>query len=343
VISDCRIGAPRGALERNFGDGAAAFLVADSDVVAGLEATYSITDEIQDVWRTEGDPFTHSWEDRFAVSQGYTPRLVEAVNGLLDKVSRKSGDFAKVAFYGPDARAHAGAGRKLGLDPAQVQDPLFGRVGNSGAAAAPLLLATTLETAKPGESILLASYGDGADALSFRITDQIDKLPPRRGVSWHIDRRRPLKSYDSYLRSRGLDRKEWDAGSGGGLSATIRYRERDADIAFVGARCVSCGLVHFPQPRVCYQCHEKDQWEPYRLSDKRGRLLAHTFDYFFPTPEPPAIMIMVEIDGCRVQIQLADALPEDAQLDMPVDFVFPKIHDAGGKPNYFWKARPIER
>ena len=49
-------------------------------------------------------------------------------------------------------------------------------------------------------------------------------------------------------------------------------------------------------------------------------------------------MLVVDIDGCRVQIQLANATPEDAKLDMPVEFVFRKIHDAGGMPNYFWKA-----
>ena len=36
-----------------------------------------------------------------------------------------------------------------------------------------------------------------------------------------------------------------------------------------------------------------------------------------------------------------DARPEEAKLDMPVEFAFRKIHEAGGKPNYFWKAIPI--
>ena len=28
-------------------------------------------------------------------------------------------------------------------------------------------------------------------------------------------------------------------------------------------------------------------------------------------------------------------------LEQPVEYVFRKIHDAGGKPNYFWKASPL--
>ncbi len=52
-------------------------------------------------------------------------------------------------------------------------------------------------------------------------------------------------------------------------------------------------------------------------------------------------MTLTEVLGCRVQVQLANARPEDVALDMPVEYVFRKIHDAGGKPNYFWKASPV--
>jgi hydroxymethylglutaryl-CoA synthase len=160
-------------------------------------------------------------------------------------------------------------------------------------------------------------------------------------MAWHLARRRPLPSYDTYLKSRHLDPTEWQPGPDLGLSATIRFRERDADIGLVGARCTACGQVHFPKQRVCYKCFEKDAWEPYRLSDKRGKLLSYTFDYFFPASQPPTTVIMTEVDGCRFQVQLANARPEDVKLDMPVEFVFRKIHEAGGKPNYFWKASPV--
>jgi uncharacterized OB-fold protein len=69
-------------------------------------------------------------------------------------------------------------------------------------------------------------------------------------------------------------------------------------------------------------------------------VLSYTFDSFFPAPEPPTIMAMTDVEGCRLNIQMADAKPDEMKLDMPVEYVFRKIHDAGGKPNYFWKARP---
>ena len=342
VASDCRMGAPRGALESKLGDGAVAFLVSDSGVIARFEASHAVADELQDQWRVEGEAFTHGWEDRFVIQEGYTPNLVAAVRGLFEKTGHAPADFARAALYAPDARAQGGVARELGLSDGQIQDALFGRLGNTGTAFAPMLLASALEEATPGQRLLVASYGDGAHALCFETTDAILKLEPRRGVSWHLARRRPLRSYDSYLKSRHLDPTEWATGADPGLSATIRFRERDADIGFIAAKCRACGQVHFPKPRVCGRCFEKDEWTPHRLSDRRGVLLSYTFDYFFPASEPPTTVVMTEVDGCRVQLQLANARPEQVHLDMPVEFVFRKIHEAGGKPNYFWKASPID-
>ena len=341
VASDCRMGAPRGALESKLGDAAAAFLVSDKQVIAELAGSFSVSDELQDMWRLDGETFTHAWEDRFIIQEGYTPNLAAAVSGLLEKTGQQASDFSKAALVGPDARSLGGAAKRAGIDPKQLQDPLFGRVGNSGAAFAPLLLAAALEDARPGDRILNASAGDGAHALALEVTPAITELASRRGVKGHLDRRRPLPSYDTYLKARGLDPKEWASGADLGLSATVRFRERDADIGFVADRCTNCGQLHLPRTRVCYKCHTKDSWEPHRLSDKRGKLLAYTFDFFFPTAQPPTIMIMTEVEGCRVQVQLANTKPEDVKLDMPVEYVFRKIHNAGGKANYFWKASPL--
>jgi 3-hydroxy-3-methylglutaryl CoA synthase len=340
VISDARLGAPRGALEAKLGDGAAAFLVSDSHTIADYETSSAVADELQDMWRIDGETFTHSWEDRFVVQEGYTPNMAAALGAYFEKTGSKPGDYAKAALYAHDARSVAGLAKQSGLAPEQLQNPLFGRLGNTGCAFAPMLLAHALETAKPGERLLVASYGDGAHVMGFVATDHISKLDARRGVSWHLERRRALKSYDTYLKARDLDAKEWESGADLGLSATIRFRERDADISMKGAKCTSCGQIHFPAQRVCYKCYAKDEWEPVRLSDKPGKLLAYTFDYFFPSSEPPTIMIMTEVEGCRVQVQLCNTQPDEVRLDMPVEYVFRVIHKAGGKPNYFWKASP---
>ena len=341
IASDCRMAAPGGALEMNLGDGAVAFLVGDRDVVASLDDGHAVSDEIVDVWRSAGDRFVHSWEDRFVVQEGYTPRIVEAVRGLFDKTGTSAKDFARVALYAPDKRSHATAVRSLKLDAEQLQDPLFGRLGNTGVAFALMQLAAALEDAKPGERILVASYGDGAEALALTVGEHIEKLEARRGVSWHLARRRAVASYDSYLKARALKPTEWQAGESPGLSATIHFRERDDDVGFRGQKCNACGALQFPAQRVCESCFVKDDFEPARLSDRTGRVVTYTFDYFFPTPDPPTIVTVTDVDGARIHLQLVDCTPQETAIGLPVEFVFRRIHEAGGRPNYYWKGQPV--
>jgi 3-hydroxy-3-methylglutaryl CoA synthase len=341
IASDARLGAPGSGLEQNFGDGAAAFLIGGADAIATFEGAYAIADEIVDTWRSEGDPFVHSWEERFVVQEGYTPGITEVVRGLCAKLSTAPRDFSKVALFGPDARSHQGAARALKLDAATLVDPLFGKLGNAGVAFAPLLLCAALERAKQGERVLLAAYGDGGEAMALAVTDHIDKLEPRRGVAWHLARRRAVASYDKYRAARGLDTKEYAAGRDPGLSATIHFREREEDVAFKGQKCNRCGGVQFPLQRICERCFAKDDFELVRLSDRIGTVQTYTFDFFFPTPDPPTVVTVIEIDGARVHLQLVDVKPEQVRLGLPVEFVFRRVHQSGGRPNYYWKGVPL--
>jgi 3-hydroxy-3-methylglutaryl CoA synthase/uncharacterized OB-fold protein len=341
LASDSRLAAPGSALEAQLGDGAAAFLVSDSNVIATLEAHYAVADEIVDVWRSEGDPFVHSWEDRFVVQEGYTPRICEAVEGLLERSGASIGDFATIALYAPDARSHGTAARKIHASAEQLVNPLFGRLGNTGTAFALMQLALALESAFPEDRILVASYGDGAEALAFRTGDAIEKLEPRRGVSWHLERRRPARSYDAYLKARALNTREWQAGGDPGLSATVHFRERDDDLSLRGQQCRQCEAIQFPAQRVCESCFAKDDFDSVRLSDRIGKVVTYTFDFFFPTPDPPTVVTVTDIDGARLHLQLVDCEPEDTKIGLPVEFVFRRIHMGGGRPNYYWKGSPV--
>jgi uncharacterized OB-fold protein len=79
------------------------------------------------------------------------------------------------------------------------------------------------------------------------------------------------------------------------------------------------------------------------MSDLKGKVLSYSFDYFFPSPEPPLVVGMCEVEGgARVYVQMADATPDMLLCDLPVEFVFRKIHEAGNKPNYFWKSIPLD-
>jgi 3-hydroxy-3-methylglutaryl CoA synthase len=342
VVSDTRMAAPRSAVEGSLGDAAAAFLLGDDGVVAEVTAMHSVADEIIDVWRTEGDPFVHAWEDRFVVDHGYRRNVREVVKGLLGKAGVAVGDVAKAAVYGPDAKAHATVVRELGLDAAtQVQDALFGKVGSAGTALAPLLLAGTLAEAKAGQRLLVVAYGDGADALLLETTPLVERLEGRRGVAWHLARRAEMKSYDTYLRFRQFIATEHDRRAGAGLSATKHFRDRDADVTLIGQKCRRCGQAQFPRQRVCYHCFARDEFDRIRLSDRVGAVRSFTFDNFAGSPTPPLVAGIVEVDGARLYLQMTDVDPKEVKLAMPVELTFRKIHEAGGTPNYFWKSTPV--
>ena len=65
---------------------------------------------------------------------------------------------------------------RMGIEPAQIQDPLLDTVGNTGAALPLMILVGALEEAKAGDRILLVSYGNGSDAIVLRVTDEIEKV-----------------------------------------------------------------------------------------------------------------------------------------------------------------------
>ena len=342
IASDCRMAAPGSALEANFGDAAVAFLVSSENPLATLLGSHAVAEEIVDVWRSEGDPFVHSWEERFVVQEGYLPQMAAVVEGLLDKTSTKIADYARVALYAPDLRSHTALTRKLEAAPRTLEDPLFRKVGNSGAAFAPLLLAAALEAAAEGDLLLVAGYGDGAEAMAFQKCGEGRASGPSRGVAGHVARRRTVASYDRYLKARSLTPAEWNRGGDPGLSATVHFRERDEDLGFKGQRCRSCDAIQFPCQRVCESCFAKDDFDRVRLSDRRGQVVTYTFDYFFPNPDPPTIVTVTDIEGARVHLQLVDCRPEDTRIGLPVEFVFRRIHEGGGRPNYYWKGRPID-
>ncbi|MCX5740689.1 MAG: zinc ribbon domain-containing protein, partial [Proteobacteria bacterium] len=174
-----------------------------------------------------------------------------------------------------------------------------------------------------------------------RATTSIENLESRRGVSWYLARRRAVKNYDRYLSARQLQMREYESPRDAGLSATIHFRERDEDIAFKGQKCGKCGAVQFPIQRVCETCFAKDEFELVRLAEKTGRVVTYTFDFFFPTPDPPTIVTITEIDGARVHLQLINTTPQQTKIGLPVEFTFRRIHEVGGRPNYYWKASPV--
>jgi len=343
AAADCRLGTPGSAFEQNFGDGAGALIIGDSDVVATIEAGYSVYNEMLDVWRAEGDTFVRSWEERFTSTHGYMEVVAEAVSGLMKKSGFKPGDFNKVVLYTPDARRGADLAGKLGFDvKAQLQDPLFATLGNTGAAFPLMLLVAALEEAKAGERILFASYGDGSDAFVLQVTKQIEKLKGRRGMKGHLASKKVIADYKKYLTWHGLLPREEAKETVRFFSAPAAWREREANLRLHGVKCQSCGTIQFPPQRVCTKCRAKDQFEPYRLSDKKAKIASFAMDYVTPAPELPTVTTTIDFDGGgRMECYMTDQEVEQVKVGLPVEMSFRKLVVTSGVHAYFWKSIPI--
>ena len=344
VVADSRQGPPRGETERASGDGAAAFVIADRDVIAEHVGSHSVTDNMLDAWRAPGDAFVRTWEDRFATEEGIERIVPEAVNGYCQRTGIAPSDVSKVALYAPDARRHARLARQLGFGDAQVQEPLFGVVGNTGAAFAPMLLASALETANLGDLLLAVSYGDGSDVIGFRATAGIGNAGrPAMGVSGWAEAKRTLGSYETYARWREVWTLD-DASrrpSPASPSVSALWREGDKNVRLYGARCRACGYVQYPAQRVCVECRRVDDSEPVRLSETPAEVFTYSMDYIAGAVDTPLVVAVVDFEGGgRVLCMMTDRELDEVRVGLPVEMSFRKLRVVNGIHNYYWKAIP---
>jgi hydroxymethylglutaryl-CoA synthase len=346
TASDCRTGAPQGKFEQLLGDGAAAITLGANHPLAEIEDSHSVFSDFTDLWRTERNDFVQSAEGRFIDTEGYIPTMQEAISELMKKCSATSRDFSKIVFYALDGREHADLAKRLGFEKSQVQDPLFAEIGNTGAAASLMMLVAALEQAQPEERILFAGYGDGCDALIFRVTKAVDRIRTKPTMKDRLAKR-TLIDYGKYLYWRNLVAVE-----ASGLpkrsepSLTSRWRERRSISALYGVRCKKCGTPQFHPIgqiiRICVACQSKDNFDEYKFSDKKAKLFSYSIDQLQPTKNPPGLNGVIDFDGGgRMICELTDYELDKVKIGMPVEMTFRKMFQEQGIINYFWKAKPV--
>ena len=346
--SDCRLGKPGGYQEEMYGDGAAALLMGNNGVIASVEGTYSVSYDFTDHWRSDVDKYNRSWEDRWIRDEGYGKFISEAISGLLNKYSIEPKDCAKVVYPCLYIAAHASIGKQLGFEPTQIQDHMFATIGNTGTSYTLMLLVAALEDAKPGDRIIVASYGNGSDALLLQVTDEIEKVRNRRGMKGHLPSKKDLGSYEKYATFREVLAID-TGGRGDEVAATQQstlWRERRMILGLVGSKCRRCGMPQYPPQDICAnpKCGAVGEMDSYRFSDKRGQLFTYTGDILAFSPSPPAIYGMVNFEGGgRWLFDVNDCELDSLEVGMPVEMSFRrKYHDVTrGVHAYFWKATPV--
>ncbi|MFC2038672.1 hydroxymethylglutaryl-CoA synthase family protein [Chloroflexota bacterium] len=343
TVSDCRLGPPRSEFDQTFGDGAVAFLIGEDNAAVTLEASYSVSNELLDVWRADDSKTVNTWEERWVQEEGYLKVLPQVIGEFFKKNNLSPKDITKAALYGPNPRRHGQMGKMCGFTPEQVQDPLFGTVGNTGTASALMMLVTALENASPGDKILVASYGNGADVLLLQVTENIKNVKPVRGLAKYIEHKMIFPNYDTYF---SFHHQAKGAEGGAGPSSSALARDNDAVYPFKGTKCRVCGTVQYPPQRVCTNCKTKDEMDLYRLSDKKATIFTRVADYAAPVPPhaSPHFDILIDWEGGgRALLGLTDGKnrTEDVPIGMECEMTFRKLLAGGGVHHYWWKAMPL--
>jgi len=193
IGADTSQGAPADALEYSAAAGAAAFVVGNKDLVAELVDTHCFMTDTPDFWRREHANYPKHG-GRFTGVPAYFRHVKGAAWALMEKVNMKPEDIDYVIFHQPNGKFPVTVAKQLGFKEDQWKHGLLSpTLGNTYSGASPMGFAATLDVAKPGELIMLVSFGSGAgsDAFLFRATDRLkhvrEKAPlVRKQLDDHI-------------------------------------------------------------------------------------------------------------------------------------------------------------
>ncbi|MCK4961418.1 MAG: OB-fold domain-containing protein, partial [Anaerolineales bacterium] len=331
-----------------FGDGAASLLVGDTDVIAEYMGSYSVSYDFVDHFRGTQKEYDYMWEERWVRDEGYSKIIPEAVNGLFNKLSISMDDVDTFVFPCFFKAEHRKIAKNLGAAPEKVVDNMHEVCGETGAAHPFVMLVHALEQAKPGDRILLAGFGQGCDALYFKVTENITRLSPRRGIRGSLVNKKTIDNYPKYLKFRDLVQVEMGirAEAPTQTAMTVLWRKRKMILGLVGGKCRECGTPQFPKMDICVNpdCKALKSQDDYEFSEVTASVKSFTGDLLSISVDPPAIYGMIQFEGGgRFMADFTDCELNDVRVGQAVTMAFRWRYTdkENGFTGYFWKAVPV--
>lgn len=208
VGSDVAQGAPSDALEYTAAAGGAAYLIGRDNPIATIHHTCSFTTDTPDFWRREGQDYPRHG-GRFTGDPGYFKHVEGATHLLFNQLGKTAKDYEYAVFHQPNAKFPQKVAKELGFKPEQIKPGLVVPwLGNTYSGSSPIGLAATLDIAKPGDRIFVASFGSGAgsDAFDIEVTDVIDSEIFQRNAAPSVEQslKNPIYlDYAQYARHKG--------------------------------------------------------------------------------------------------------------------------------------------
>lgn len=202
---DTAQGRPGDALEYTAAAGGAAIVIGPGEeAVAIIEGSYSFVTDTPDFWRRAHANYP-SHGDRFTGEPAYFKHVMGAAQALMEALERTPADYQWAVFHQPNEKFPRRVAQMLGFKPEQIEPGLLSpRIGNTYAGSAVIGLTATLDVAKPGDRILVVSYGSGAgsDAFSLVVTDKLDTARNSAPKTEDYIARRIEIDYATYTRYR---------------------------------------------------------------------------------------------------------------------------------------------
>jgi hydroxymethylglutaryl-CoA synthase len=203
---DTAQGRPGDALEYTAASGGAAMLIGPAEEsLARLEASLSFVTDTPDFWRRAHVHYP-SHGQRFTGEPAYFHHVTNAAQLMLEGLGRKPSEYRYVVLHQPNTKFPQRAAKMLGFKPEQVETGLLVPViGNTYAGSSLIGLTAVLDEARPGDKVLVVSFGSGAgsDAFSFEVTERIEAVREKAlSTRDYIARRTPI-DYATYVRYRG--------------------------------------------------------------------------------------------------------------------------------------------
>lgn len=334
--------------ELEYGDAAAALRLGHEGVLAEYLGGAALSVDFVDHFRATGEDIDYAWEERWVRDEGVAKLVPRAIAAALKDAGVQPAQVDTFIFPSSFARMDAQLAKACGLRAEAVADALLDQVGDSGGAHGLLMLAAALERAQPGQVIVVAQFGSGAQALVFRVTEAIARFRPVRGVGGWLARGVEERSYTKFLAFKGqLQLERGMRGEQDKKTAlSTAWRHRSALLGLVAGRCEVTGSVHFPPSRLSYDPGRplQDTQRPHKLADRPARILSWSAEYLSYHPAPPHHYGQIDFEGGgRILMDFTDLEVGEVDAGTPMEMVFriKELDERRHFTRYFWKATPV--
>jgi len=346
VAADRRLAKPASEQEMSYGHGAAALRVgAGGELAAELLGSASLQDDFVDHYRASESDFDYALEERWVRDEGYLNIVPRAIQSALQAAGLEQAAVKHLVVQAPGRFAGAIA-KAAGIAAEALQEDLGSSCGDTGTAHPFLMLGAVLKKAVAGDVIMLASFGQGSDAIVLRATGRAPS--PGRGLQGALAEGTLDQQYVRFLANCGLVEIDWGmrAERDNRTAQSVAWRKHRDVTSFIGGQCSQCGTVQFPRSRACVNpdCRAFDTQVEIALAETGGKVKTYTEDWLAVTRSPPHVYGNVALDnGANVFTEFADTPAGTIEVGTPVRFVF-RIKDfdaVRGFRRYFWKATPV--